>query len=148
MPEMRPGAPRRILDIGSGAGFPGLVLAILGAGQVQLVESDQRKSVFLQTVIRELGLSATVVNHRIESLSACYPDVITARALAPLPKLMQLIDAQIHPGLTCLFLKGAKVEEELTNFQTYSTMTPHLYPSLSRADSEANGVIVKLTMPQ
>lgn len=148
MPEMRLDAPRRILDIGSGAGFPGLVLAILGAGQLQLIESDQRKSVFLQTVIRELGLSATVVNHRIESLSACYPDVITARALAPLSKLMQLIDAQIHPALTCLFLKGAKVEEELTNFQTYSTMTPHLYPSLSRADGEANGVIVKLTMPQ
>ena len=62
MPEMRPDAPRRILDIGSGAGFPGLVLAILGAGQLQLVESDQRKSVFLQTVIRELGLSATVVS--------------------------------------------------------------------------------------
>jgi 16S rRNA (guanine527-N7)-methyltransferase len=148
MPEMRPDAPRRILDIGSGAGFPGLVLAILGAGQVQLVESDQRKSVFLQTVIRELGLSATVVNHRIENLSACYPDVITVRALAPLPKLMQLIDAQIHSGLTCLFLKGAKVEEELTNFQTYTTMIPHLYPSLSRTDDEANGVIVKLTMPQ
>ncbi|MDB4852761.1 16S rRNA (guanine(527)-N(7))-methyltransferase RsmG [Alphaproteobacteria bacterium] len=152
MPEMRPAAPHRILDIGSGAGFPGLVLAILGAGQVQLVESDQRKSVFLQTVIRELGVSATVVNDRIESLPACYPDVITARALAPLPKLMQLIDAQMHPGLTCLFLKGAKVEEELTNFQTYSTMTSHLYPSLSHpagmADGEANGVIVKLTMPQ
>ena len=64
MPEMRPDASRRILDIGSGAGFPGLVLAILGAGQLQLVESDQRKSVFLQTVIRELGLFATVVNHR------------------------------------------------------------------------------------
>ena len=144
LPEMRPGAPRRILDIGSGAGFPGLVLAILGAGQLQLVESDQRKSVFLQTVIRELGLSATVVNYRIESLPACYPDIITARALAPLPKLMQLITTQIHPSLTCLFLKGAKVEEELTNFQTYSTMMPHLYPSLSRAD----GVIVKLTMPR
>ena len=148
LPEMRPGAPRRILDIGSGAGFPGLVLAILGAGQLQLVESDQRKSVCLQTVIRELGLSATVVKHRIESLPACYPDIITARALAPLPKMMQLIEAQMHPGLTCLFLKGAKAEEELTNFQTYSTMTPRLYPSLSRADGVAEGIIVKLTMPQ
>ena len=98
-------------------------------------------------MIRELGLSAIVVNHRIESVLACYPDVITARALAPLPKLMRLIDAQMHPGLTCLFLKGAKVEEELTNFQTYSTMKPYLYPSLSRSDGAANGLIVKLTMP-
>ena len=144
MPDVAPGEPRRILDIGSGAGFPGLVLAILGAGQVQLVESDQRKSVFLRTVIRELGLSANVFNQRIETLPACYPDVITARALAALPKLMRLIDAQIHHGLTCLFLKGVKAEEELTNFQTYSTMTPQLYSSLSCTD----GVIVKLTMPK
>jgi len=93
----------RIMDIGSGAGFPGLVLAILGAGKVQLVESDQRKSVFLQTVIRELGLSAIVINQRIESLPACRPDVITSRAVASLPKLMKLISAQVHPGLTCLF---------------------------------------------
>jgi len=134
----------QILDIGSGAGFPGLVLAILGAGDVQLVESDQRKAVFLQTVIRELGLSARVSNQRIETLPACQPDVITARALAPMPKLMSLIAPQLHNGLTCLFLKGASVDEELTNFQTYSTMVPHLYPSVTNED----GVIVKLTTPQ
>ena len=124
----------QILDIGSGAGFPGLVLAILGAGDVQLVESDQRKAVFLQTVIRELGLTARVTNQRIETLPACQPDVITARALAALPKLMSLISPQHHNGLTCLFLKGASVDEELTNFQTYSTMLPHLYPSVTSED--------------
>ena len=132
---------RKILDIGSGAGFPGLVLAILGTGDVQLVESDQRKAVFLQTVIRELGLSARVSNQRIEALPSCQPDVITARALAALPKLMSLITPQLHEGLTCLFLKGVSVDEELTNFQTYSTMIPHLYPSVTNED----GVIVKLT---
>ena len=134
----------QILDIGSGAGFPGLVLAILGAGDVQLVESDQRKAVFLQTVIRELGLSASVSNQRIETLRACQPDVITARAVAALPKLMSLIAPQLHNDLTCLFLKGASVDDELTNFQTYSTMLPHLYPSVTSED----GVILKLTMPQ
>ena len=134
----------KILDIGSGAGFPGLVLAILGAGDVQLVESDQRKAVFLQTVIRELGLSVRVSSQRIETLPACQPDIITARALAALPKLMTLIAPQLHNGLTCLFLKGASVEEELTNFETYSTMLPHLYPSVTNDD----GVIVKLTMPK
>ena len=133
----------KILDIGSGAGFPGLVLAILGAGDVKLVESDQRKAVFLQTVIWELGLSACVINQRIETLPACQPDVITARALAALPKLMSLIEPQFHNGLTCLFLKGACVDEELTNFQSYSTMIPQLYPSVTSDD----GVIVKLTMP-
>ena len=133
----------QILDIGSGAGFPGLVLAILGAGDVQLVESDQRKAVFLQTVIRELGLSARVINQRIETLPTIQPDVITARALAALPKLISLIAPQLHDGLTCLFLKGASVDEELTNFQTYSNMIPCLYPSVTNYDS----VIVKLTMP-
>ena len=133
----------QILDIGSGAGFPGLVLAILGAGDVQLVESDQRKAVFLQTVIRELGLSACVSNQRIETLPAFQPDVITARALAALPKLISLIAPQLHDGLTCLFLKGASVGEELTNFQTYSNMNAHLYPSVTND----NGVVVKLTMP-
>ena len=133
----------QILDIGSGAGFPGLVLAILGAGDVQLVESDQRKAVFLQTVIRELGLSAHVSNKRIENLPPCRPDVITVRALAAVPKLMSLIAPQLHNGLTCLFLKGASVDEELTNFQTYSTMNAHLYPSVTND----NGVVVKLTMP-
>ena len=133
-----------ILDIGSGAGFPGLVLAILGVGDVQLVESNQRKAVFLQTVIRELGVSARVSNQRIETLPACRPDVITARAFAALPKLMSLITPHLHNGLTCLFLKGASVDEELTNFQTYSTMVPHLYPSVTNDD----GVIVKLTTLQ
>ena len=75
LPVVSPRQRCQILDIGSGAGFPGLVLAILGAGDVQLVESDQRKAVFLQTVIRELGLSARVSNHRIETLPACQPDV-------------------------------------------------------------------------
>ena len=134
----------QILDIGSGAGFPGLVLAILGAGDVQLVESDQRKAVFLQTVIRELRLSARVSNQRIETLPACQPDVITARALASMPKLMSLIAPQLHNGLTCLFLKGASVDEELTNFQTYSNMFLRLYPSVTNE----GGVIVKLSTPQ
>ena len=57
---------------------------------------------------------------------------------------MSLITPHLHNGLTCLFLKGASVDEELTNFQTYSTMIPHLYPSVTNED----GVIVKLTMPQ
>ena len=73
MPELAPGEPRRILDIGSGAGFPGLVLSIMGGVTVDLVESDQRKAVFLSTVIRELGLPAKVHNQRIEKCLNCIP---------------------------------------------------------------------------
>ena len=144
LPKVPDGERCQILDVGSGAGFPGLVLCILGAGDVQLVESDRRKVAFLQTVIRELALSAGVINQRIERLPACQPDVITARALAPMPKLMSLVDAQLHSGLTCLFLKGVSIDEELTNFQTYSTMTVSLYPSVTNN----GGVIVKLTNPR
>ena len=131
---------KKILDVGSGAGFPGLVLAIMGNVEVDLVESDQRKAIFLSTVIRSLGLSAKVHNQRIETLPNLAPDVITARALAPVSKLMKLIENQISLDTVCLFLKGASVEDELTELQTYSTMVAVNHPSLSGA----NGVVLEL----
>ncbi len=133
-----------ILDVGSGAGFPGLVLAIMGGVTVDLVESDQRKAVFLSTVIRELGLPAKVHHQRIEIMPNLNPDVITARALAPVPKLLNLIKTQISPECTCLFLKGASVEDELTNLQSYSTMVATTHPSLSGA----TGVVLELKNPR
>ena len=131
---------KKILDVGSGAGFPGLVLAIMGDAQVDLVESDQRKAIFLSTVIRSLGLPAKVHNQRIETLPNLAPDVITARALAPVSKLMKLIENQISLDTVCLFLKGASVEDELTELQTYSTMVTVSHQSIS----SANGVVLEL----
>ena len=131
---------KKILDVGSGAGFPGLVLAILGNVEVDLVESDQRKAIFLSTVIDSLSLPAKVYNQRIEILPNLAPDVITARALAPVPKLLKLVENQLSPGAVCLFLKGASVEDELTNLESYSTMTFECYPSLSGP----NGIILEL----
>ena len=139
-----PPQTRQILDVGSGAGFPGLVLAIMGGVTVDLVESDQRKAVFLSTIIRELGLPAKVHNQRIETMPNLCPDVITARALAPVPKLLNLIETQLHSDGVCLFLKGASVEDELTNLQSYSTMIATTYPSLSGA----NGVVLELKNPR
>ena len=135
-----PPQTRHILDVGSGAGFPGLVLAIMGGVTVDLVESDQRKAVFLSTVIRELGLPAKVHNQRIETMPNLRPDVITARALAPVPKLLNLIETQMSAECVCLFLKGASVEDELTNLQSYSTMVATTHPSLS----SATGVVLEL----
>ncbi len=131
---------KKILDVGSGAGFPGLVLAILGGVEVDLVESDQRKAIFLSTVINSLGLTAKVYNQRVEALPNLAPDVVTARALAPVPKLLKLIENQLSPDIVCLFLKGAKVEDELTNLQSYSSMVATSYPSLSGE----NGVVLEL----
>ena len=131
---------KNIMDVSSGAGFPGLVLAIMGGVTVDLVESDQRKAVFLSTVIRELDLPAKVHNQRIETLPQLFPDVITARALAPVPKLLKLIENQLSPKSVCLFLKGAAVQDELTNLQTYSTMDATTHPSLSGP----TGVVLEL----
>jgi len=138
-----PPKTRQILDVGSGAGFPGLVLAIMGGVTVDLVESDQRKAVFLSTVIRELGLPANVHNQRIEMMPNLRPDVITARALAPVPKLLNLIGTQMDAECVCLFLKGASVEDELTNLQSYSTMVATTHPSLSGL----NGVVLEMKNP-
>ncbi len=135
-----PPQTRHILDVGSGAGFPGLVLAIMGGVMVDLVESDQRKAVFLSTVVRELGLSAKVHSQRIETMPNLCADVITARAVAPLPKLLNLIETQVNPECVCLFLKGASVEDELTNLQSYSTMICETHPSLSGS----TGVVLEM----
>jgi len=131
---------KKILDVGSGGGFPGLVLAIMGNVEVDLVESDQRKAIFLSTVIRSLGLPAKVHNQRIETLPNLAPDVVTARALAPVSKLMKLIENQISLDTVCLFLKGASVEDELTELQSYSTMVTVSHQSIS----SANGVVLEL----
>ena len=135
-----PPQTRQILDVGSGAGFPGLVLAIMGGVTVDLVESDQRKAVFLSTVIRELGLPANVHNQRIEVMPNLRPDVITARALAPVPKLLNLIETQMSTECVCLFLKGESVKDELTNLQSYSTIVATTHPSLSGS----TGVVLEL----
>ena len=133
-----------ILDVGSGAGFPGLVLSIMQDATVHLVESDHKKTVFLQTVIRELGLTATVHNERIESLPALAPDVITARAFAPLGKAIGLMAPLMAPHTVLLLLKGRNIEEELTEMPDYPIMSAVTYPSLS----DPEGVVLQLTQDQ
>ena len=126
-----PANTKRVIDVGSGAGFPGLVLAIMGGVEVILVESDYRKATFLSMVISSLDLSAEVYNKRIETLPNLSADVITARALAPLPKLLKLVKNQLTPENVCLFLKGETVGDELTQLQSYYNITFRTYPSLS-----------------
>ncbi|MBI3446108.1 MAG: 16S rRNA (guanine(527)-N(7))-methyltransferase RsmG [Magnetospirillum sp.] len=112
-PLIRPDA-RRLVDLGSGAGFPGLVLAIMGAPDVHLVESDQRKCAFLREVARITGAGITVINKRIEQVPPLGADVVTARALAPLSKLLDWAFPHLALGGECLFLKGRGAEDELT----------------------------------
>lgn len=111
------------VDVGSGGGFPGLVLAILGQerGQpthVTLVESDARKAAFLRTVIREADLPARVINDRIENIPSLGADVISARALADLPTLLGYAEQHLLPGGTAIFPKGVTWQKELVEAQS------------------------------
>lgn len=132
--------PRRLIDLGSGAGFPGLVLAILGAGEVHLVESDARKAAFLREVARATETDVQIHVTRIESLPPLAADVVTARALAPLEKLLGYAAPLLAEQGVGLFLKGQGVEGELTAAQKAWNMS--LQRLASRSDP--TGVILKV----
>lgn len=106
------------VDIGSGGGFPGIVLAIMAADLAQkpeviLVESDQRKAVFLRTVLRETGVSAKVLTSRIEETPALNADILTARALADLKTLLNFTNCHLSKNGTAIFAKGVNWKKEL-----------------------------------
>jgi 16S rRNA (guanine527-N7)-methyltransferase len=109
-----PPQARVLVDLGSGAGLPGLVLAILGVPEVHLVESDLRKCAFLREAIRVTGAPATIHPQRLEQIKNIRADVVTARALASLPILLDMVELFRQPHTICLFLKGRGVDEELT----------------------------------
>lgn len=126
----------QILDLGSGGGIPGLVLAICAkshAGHVGLIESNKKKAAFLREVVRELDLPATVYCQRIERTDVPRADFITARALAPLSQLLAYSEKLVKNGGELLFLKGLDVVDELTETTKYWNID---YESqVSRVDS-------------
>lgn len=106
--------PERAIDLGSGAGFPGLVLAIATQVPFDLIEADRRKAAFLREAARATGAPVQVHAIRIEDAHLPPAPLVTARAVAPLAKLLALAAPLLAPRGTCLFLKGAGVESELT----------------------------------
>jgi 16S rRNA (guanine527-N7)-methyltransferase len=135
-----PQGARTILDLGSGAGFPGLVLAICGVAGVTLVERDQRKAAFLREAARITATQATILAVPAERLPPQVFDLVTARALAPLPELLQLAHPFLGPGSRCLFLKGAQVENELTR----AAKSWRMKPKLLRSQAESAGFVLQL----
>jgi len=121
--------PQCWTDLGSGAGFPGLVLAILGAGEVHLIESDARKCAFLREAARVTACPVTIHNARIERLTPWLSDVITARALAPLPRLLALARPFARAGTVVLVPKGRNLAAELTEATKSWTIACDLVPS-------------------
>lgn len=134
------------LDLGSGAGFPGLVLAIILAetnprARVHMVESDRKKANFLRTVLRDTGIDGYVHHARLEALSAARPteltriDAITARALAPLTQLAAYMAPFFDSSTIALLHKGRDWQEELTQARKSWTMMVETH--LSRTDEAA-----------
>ena len=136
-----PKTPSVILDMGSGAGLPGVILAILTRHQLHLVESDSRKIAFMRTALRETGTSAILHEQRMETVPALRPDIITARALAPLSQLITLASGQHHEKIEYLFLKGREVKQELTTLPACPKMEAECLPSMT--DSQASIIRLK-----
>jgi 16S rRNA (guanine527-N7)-methyltransferase len=129
------------LDLGSGAGFPGLILAILIAEQpdanVTLVESDKRKAAFLSEAGRALSLAVSVHGERTEKVireNAAAPDIVTARALAPLSRLLQMTGPLISKCAVGLFLKGKSLQDELTPEMASDRFSFETIPSRTSPD--------------
>lgn len=119
MKRCLPEKSRQIWDIGTGAGFPGLVLAILGVPGISLIESDARKCAFLREAARVTEAPVSIVNARAEELYdreelSERPDVVLARALAPADKFLDIVSKSILCHTYCILLKGERYEEELS----------------------------------
>ena len=134
----------RWTDLGSGAGFPGLVIAMLLSGRaaahVTLIESMGKRCRFLEEVCERLNLPATVLQARAEEVRLA-SDVVTARACAPLPRLLEYARPHLSGGAFGLFLKGREVESELTAARGHWRLDAELLPSLS----DPAGRILKVT---
>ena len=133
-----PQAP--LLDLGSGAGFPGLVLAAMGATDVHLIESDRRKCAFLGEAARAIGVSVAIHPERIEDVAPFIAATIVSRALAPLPELLDLAVNFSNEHTILLFLKGRTADQELTKAQKQWSMRVDQIPS--RTDPQ--GTILRL----
>jgi len=138
--DIIPQPPQHWADLGSGGGFPGLVVCLLAAEKfpqmkTTLVESDKRKAAFLLTALRELGLKAEVLAARIEALPPLGADVLSARALAPLEQLLSFAERHLGPEGIAVFPKGNRWREEVALAQKTWSFSYEPKPSATDPDS-------------
>lgn len=134
--NLAPTEARNWVDLGSGGGYPGLVIAVLSKEltperRVTLVESDQRKATFLRQAAQSLGLSVRVIVERAELVEPLNADVLSARALASLTKLCEFAQRHLAPAGIALFPKGAAHAEELALARQSWVFDLAQYPSLT-----------------
>lgn len=128
------------VDIGTGGGFPGLIVAILAAEKrpdlrVACIESDLRKATFLRTVAREAGVEVDVISKRIEQVAPMGADILSARALAPLAQLLGFAERHLSPNGRALFLKGANHASEVKEALEMWSFQADTYPSKTSSDA-------------
>ncbi len=138
---LMPAGVARGIDLGTGGGFPGLILAIATGVPFDLIESDRRKASFLRTAVLETGAPGTVHCCRIEDAAVPPAPLVTARALAPLPRLLPLAARLLTEDGVCLLLKGAKAEEELAVAAKDWAMDVERVPSRTGPD----GIVLRLS---
>jgi 16S rRNA (guanine527-N7)-methyltransferase len=136
-----PAGAQSVIDLGSGAGFPGLVLAVMGIPGVELVESDARKCAFLREAARVAAASVTIHNARIETVPSRPVAVVTARGCASLDRLLLYSQGFIGPETVCLFPKGEQAGQELATAQEGWDFDVTSHPSRS----DPRGVVLCLS---
>lgn len=136
-----PAGRLRLVDFGSGAGFPGLVLAVMRPDlDVHLIESDQKKAVFLMEVSRVTETPVTVWPKRVGDVDGLNVDVVTARALAPLDELLDMTLLHVKPSGMGLFMKGADAKAELETARKSFDFQAEIQSSLTSSE----GAIVRV----
>lgn len=134
---------RAIADLGAGAGFPGIVLSILGVPDITLIESDSRKAAFMREATRITGAPAKVLNKRVEAVTTSF-SIVVSRALAPLDKLLILARPILSSPGFCVFPKGEGADRELTvAAERWKFDSVESFKSLTDPD----GTILRLTHP-
>lgn len=140
--DLLPPKTRSLADIGSGAGFPGMVLAMMGVPNVNLIESDQRKGAFLAAVAAETGTKIRLHTERLEEMRPDFvPDVVTARALAPLPRLLGWLPESWRRSSVLILPKGRDADREIEEAGREWRFDLGRTPSLSDPDA----TILRLT---
>ncbi len=132
---------KRFTDMGSGGGFPGVVLGIAADIPGVLIEADQRKAAFLREAARVSGARREVVASRLEQAQVPPAPVVTARALAPLSRLLEWAFPLLEAGGRCLFLKGQQAAQEIREAEQDWRMDIRTYPSQTASD----GVILEVS---
>ncbi|MHA1544095.1 MAG: 16S rRNA (guanine(527)-N(7))-methyltransferase RsmG [Alphaproteobacteria bacterium] len=129
--EVGPKKKRSWLDIGAGAGFPGLVLSLLGEDKVFLVEPSPKKCAFLRAVCRATEVGAEILQSKVEDLSPFPVDIVTSRALAPVEQLLEWGAPFLGEGGEFWLLKGETGDQELTLAMKNNNMKSEIFQSLT-----------------